>query len=575
MKRKLALLLAVALIITVMFAGCGGDKNENSSGDTSSGQKSESSSSDKPDTWIADRHIVGRAFIDDLGVSLPEDQLNNPVAKKLKELTGMSIEWQYTAGTSDLDVLTTAIAAGDLPDLIVYYLNDSSRPEFPVVLKAAREGMFTDVAPLLKNTKIYSKYFEEGFLPSDTRDNVMFRPEFNGACYIVHMRIPREPGSNDYPMIGGMWLQKSIADALNIDPRTIKTQDQLYDLLKRIKAGGFKDANGNEVYPLGPRIWGGSFNAHVVNNYNFGVSTGFNLLDGKVVHEAETDYVFKQIEFYQKLLAEGLIHPEYFTIDPTRAEELSLNNSAAIIGDAHNYLEIFRNTEYLNVGPLYDYKGENKTYRKGKSGYAAWSIPSTTKNPEEIVKFLDFLATKEGKMLWMYGIEGEHYDMVDGKPVVRQEMLDLMESDRKAANNTGIFMDGNGACWLNFIGGTDVDNISDFGELSYGENRNPDQYAFANKMYEYNPPKNIVYYEGFSSFGFLQELPDIEPQLKPLIDEQAYTEVRVKAIFSGSMDEARKIIESYRKQLKNAGIDEFKEFLLTKYQENPNQIDFH
>jgi len=574
MKRKFGLLLAAILAVTVVFTGCGKD----GSGSASSSQGSESTTSDnaeKPDTWIADRHIVCRAFIDDLGATLPEDQLNNPVAKKLKELTGISIEFQYTAGTSDLDVLTTTLAAGDLPDLIVYYLNDSSRPEFPVVLKAAREGMFTDVAPYLKEGKVYSKYFEEGYLPTDTKDNVMFREEFNGACYIVHMRIPREEGSNEYPMIGGMWIQKSIADDLGIDPRTIKTQDQLYDLLKQIKARGYKDSNGNEVYPLGPRIWGGAFNEHVVNNYYFGVSTGFNILDGKVVHEAETDYVFKQIEFYQKLLAEDLIHPEYFTIDATRAEELCLNNSAAIIGSAHNYCEVFRNTEYLNVGPLYDYKGEDVTYKKGKSGYAAWSIPSTTKNPEEIVKFLDFLATKEGKLIWMYGIEGEHYDMVDGKPMVRQEMLDLMENDKKAAINTGIYMDGYGACWFNFIGGTDMDNIEDFGELSYGENTHPEQYAFAKKLYEYNPPKNIIYYEGFSSFGYLQDLPDIEPQLKTLIDEDPYEEIRVKAIFSGSMDEARKIIESYRKQLKNAGIEEFEEYLLKKYQEDPKLIDFH
>ena len=61
-----------------------------------------------------------------------------------------------------------------------------------ILLKAAREGMFHDLTPMLKETKIYSKYFEEGYLPKDTKDNIMFRDEFNDASYFVHMSMPRE-----------------------------------------------------------------------------------------------------------------------------------------------------------------------------------------------------------------------------------------------------------------------------------------------------------------------------------------------------------------------------------------------
>lgn len=564
MKKILACIMAlVVLPMTVLFTGFAGS--------------TAAAKAAKPATWIADRHIVAKSFIDDQGTTLPDDQMNNLVAKKIKELTGITIEWQYTSGTSDLDVMTTAMASGDLPDLVTFYLDNSSRPEFPVLLKAAREGLFTNVAPLLKNTKIYSKYLQPGYLPTDTKNNIMFRPEFKGAAYLVQMNIERTTGSNSYPYKGGMYIQKSIADKLKIDPRTIKTEDQLYALLKKIKAGHFKDANGKEVYPLGPSYWGNNICSEVVtNNFNFGVSNGFNITkDGKVLHEAETDYVYKQIEFYQKLLKEKLINPEFFTMDMTRAKEVSLNNNSAIIGNIHNYEDFFRNANYLPIGKLNNYNGNDYDYSTSKAGYCGWAIPSTTKNPEEIVKFLDFLASKQGKLLWQYGVEGVSYDMVKGKPVVKPEYLTIMKGDdRKAKNNTGIWMSGSGSNWLDFIGGTDMASKADFGELNYGENADPHQFDYATKLYNYNPPKK-KYVDGFKALGYLPDLKDIEPKLKPVVDELNYKDIRVKAIFSGSMTEAKKIIENYRKQLKDAGVQQFEQYLEKKYKENPKSVYFY
>lgn len=189
------------------------------------------------------------------------------------------------------------------------------------------------------------------------------------------MNIPRRNGSNDMAYRGGMYIQKSIADTLKINPAAIKTEAQLFDLLTKIKAGGFKDNNGRPVYPLGPALWGadgGRVYPAIVNNYSFAQLTrdyDFGLIDGKLVHEVETPYALKQVDFYRRLLQGGLIHPELFTMDASRAEEGVRSNSFAIVADAHNYL--------------------------------------------------DFLASRQGKLLWMYGIEGKHYDMVNGNPVRR------------------------------------------------------------------------------------------------------------------------------------------------------------
>ena len=42
--------------------------------------------------------------------------------------------------------MASQLAAGNIPDAIICYLNNSTRPEFPILLKAAKEGMFADVS---------------------------------------------------------------------------------------------------------------------------------------------------------------------------------------------------------------------------------------------------------------------------------------------------------------------------------------------------------------------------------------------------------------------------------------------
>lgn len=532
----------------------------------------------KPSTWIADRKIKGWAFIDDLGASLPDDQVRNDVAQEIKRLTGITLEWRYSAGTSDQDMLMIALATGDLPDVIVHYLDDSSRPEFPIVLKAAREGVFTDLAPFLKKTQVYSNYLKPGYLPNDSYKNVVLRPEFKGAVYIVHMNIPRTNGSNDMAYRGGMYIQKSIADSLKINPATIKTEAQLYDLLKKIKAGSFKDNNGRPVYPVGSALWGadgGRVYPAIVNNYSFAQLSrdfDFGLIDGKLVHEVETPYAQKQLDFYRKLLNEGLIHPELFTMDATRAEEAVRSNSFAIVADAHNYLDFMAQTAYLPVGPLTDIGGSDADYRVAKEGNAAWEIPKTTKNPEEIVKFADFMASKQGKLLWMYGIEGKHYDMVNGKPVPRKEILDLKNKDKKASNNLNIYMGYDGSLWGWALGSTDLDNGKDFGELKYGMSADKVTNAriqmLANYGYE-KTPRKIIWRPSFVPKSFLGEFPR-QTQLKPLLDQ--YKDFMIKAVFARSDADAAKVLQNYKDQLNKAGLADYEAMLMKIYTADPSQV---
>ena len=65
----------------------------------------------------------------------------------------------------------------------------------------------------------------------------MFREEWDGASYLVHMAINRNGGDVGRPSVGGPYIKKEIVDALGIDPLEINTTEELYELAQKIKEG--------------------------------------------------------------------------------------------------------------------------------------------------------------------------------------------------------------------------------------------------------------------------------------------------------------------------------------------------
>lgn len=577
MKSKIFRMIMATTMVTTMLLGTLTGCTAKDGGAEASGSTSDSA--DRPDTWIADRTITIQAYVDDIGYSLPEDFSETPVGQEIKRLTGIDVEVQYTPGAKDSEVLASQLAAGTIPDVVVTYLNNSSRPEFTLLLKAAKEGLFADVSEYMKESKVYSKYYEEGYLPNDTYKNITFRDDLDGA-YIMQLSIPAVDRSLEFnpqeEYVGGMYIQKSIVEALGINPAEIRTQEQFYDLLVDIKNGGFKDKNGNDVYPLGPKYWGGSKDTldYIVRGYNWGVSDGYNIdQDGNIKHEVETDYVYKKIDFVRKLLAEDLMNPEFFTMDSTRAAEVSEIGNSAIIADVHNYQEIVYETgEWVPLGPLNDYTGDNAKVVNGKSGYGAWAISSEAENPEEIFAFFDFLSTREGKLLGNYGIEGEHYDMVDGKPVVKPEILEHINNGDSEwlINNVGASFGGTGVVLWEFIM-TDIDWLEEFGESRPGAGSGGGFEGAIEIATKYPYKEKLI--PGLDATAYLSadSLMEVKAQMS-LLD---YDEMLVQAMYAASEKEVKDIVEGFRKQIQQAGLEEFRAYLEEIYKEDSSSLNFY
>ena len=399
--------------------------------------------------------------------------------------------------------------------------------------------------------------------------------------YLWQMNIDEIDRSLEYDAdeeyVGGMYIQKAIADDLGIDTTAINTQEDFYDLLVKIKEGGYTDDNGNAVYPLGPKYWGGSVDAlkYIATGYDWGVSDDYNLDEnGDVKHIAETDHVYDEINFVRKLLDEDLMNPEFFTMDSTRAEEVSKNHNSAIIADVHNYEEIiYSNDDWIPLGPLNDIADDNKEVVHGKSGRGCMAISADAENPEEIFQFFDWLSTKEGQIIAQYGAEGVSYTMEDGYPRLTDEVAEkLNDGDTDYLINTiGAGFGGSGNYFFEFVL-TNKNNKDNFGESRPGASSGNSTFARSVQIAEdYPVEKKLVPGLDATAYMSADELADVKTQMD-LLD---WDETFVQACFAKSDDEVKTIIESFRDQLKAAGIDRFEKYVKDVYEEDPDSVSFY
>ncbi len=598
MKNKMwKQLLSVCLVGTMAvaaLAGCGNSEQKeesvsNEKVESSAAEKTEEASAgdDKPDTWIADRTITIQTFVNDVGYSMhPNGVENTRVSKELEARTGIRVEWKYTPGDSDASVMMAQLAAGNIPDVIFGYMNNSTRPEYPIAKKAADEGVFADVSEIIKDTEVWSQYLEEGYLGLDAW-NIINDPDWEGAIYFLPLSVDKNPPKAEwdpgYDYVGGTYIRADIAEDLGIDVKSIDTSAELYDLLVQIKEAGYVDVNGQPISPLGPRIWGGNNQCWelVTDDLRFADSNNFGVTkSGEIVHEAETDAVYDIINYWRKLIDEDLVHPEFFTIDESRSRELAVNKSVGIIADIHNYSdEIYKTEDWIPLGPIADALGQNYKWYGDKTQYGYIAISAEAENPEEIMQWLDYLCSYEAQLLIYYGFEGESYEMVDGNPVltdkarwaIAENDTDYLEGDLGAA------FDGQGFRGYAFML-TNIDHLGNFGENYPGAGA-PDSdggdgvYARAIEIGT-NYARERKYNPGLGASAYLNNFEDQDIIAEYNLIKDTYADMVARAIYADNDEEVVKIVESFRQQLKASGIEEIEAYLQGIYDEDPNLISF-
>ncbi|MFC5649780.1 extracellular solute-binding protein [Paenibacillus solisilvae] len=528
-------LLAISLVAG-MVIGCSSNtgNNRNTSGNTGT-------TTNNGGTNATDEVTV--SVLHNWNGSTGADIDMTPVAKVIKEKTGVTVKWEYTKG-SEVEKINTIFTTQDLPDI---YTGPAWGGELDGIIKAGKEGQLVDLTDKLDKYPNLAKAIAKENVPPALYDKAI--GGIDGKKYLMYQNQPAtEKDATDW--LYGFYVRKDIADKIGVDPQSVVTKDDLYNFLKKIKDAGLKE-NGMPVMPLGG--FSNGWAVGIGNTMFYGadyVDKGDGTFEHVFFNKAYEDYTL----YYRKLISDGLLDPETFTqTDPIAKEKITQGRIAvlaahypAILDASKEYVKAHPGSDYVPVGPLERAGAEaNRPVDLGIQGNNVTAITKKAKNVDAALRLLDYLASDEGTLLVRYGVKGVHWDEVDGKPTAKKDWADKFTADTtgKLKKNEGMgigFESMSGQDRTVSLGGGDIW-------------ADPARTAMMEKARKILRPNGISVISAYYPGDVISKSPQWE-SLKPSMDQIG--DVWKTAVFAKSDEAALKVINDLREQMNNTGYPE-------------------
>lgn len=336
---------------------------------------------------------------------------DNPTAQELQKRTGVKLEYQHPAVGDAATQFNLMVASGTYPDLIEY--GWPTVPGGPAEFE--NNNVIIDLTSAIKDyAPDLTKAFEQYPImrkQSELDDGTYFM----FPSYYADLELARSMG----PVIRQDWFK-----TLNL-PQPV-TVDDWTNLFAKVKEA-YPNASPFYFNAQGTSPKSGDIDITYFLSGAYGVTTGFNL-DGKgKVEFGPTDPRFK--DFLQQLNAwykAGYIDPDSMSgsakIKDTKYESDKTFMTLASMGDnVTRYTALVQQKEpsFEMAALPYPVLKKGDPPAPVYSGFQAGggvAITSACKHVKEAVEMLDYCYTDEGHMLLNYGIEGQTYNMVNGKP---------------------------------------------------------------------------------------------------------------------------------------------------------------
>ena len=346
-------------------------------------------------------------------------QLGNdmPVFQELEKRTNVHLDWELLPVTKPEEKLNLIMSSGQLPDLV------SLSPYPELIVKYGMEGAFIPVQDLIKEHAPDIKKALDNPLPGDklpyTMDCWAELTASDGNVYTV----PLLSSSNAIGAVYAIrddWLQK-----LNL--KTPETLDELYTALKAFKE---KDPNGNNKPDELPFVSGqGSKTQTILPLINaYGAHMDLYVAKDGTIKYGPVEQQYKEgLQFLNKLYNEGLLESDYLTstrdqwiakASGNKAGFMFVWPSGGIAATNTNLAKLDPSYKFVPIAPVKGPRGDQFKDSKAAGAFMAYrtSITNENKYPVETIKYLNYAFSEEGTKLVSYGIEGLHYNMVNGEP---------------------------------------------------------------------------------------------------------------------------------------------------------------
>jgi putative aldouronate transport system substrate-binding protein len=355
-----------------------------------------------------------------------------PVEEVAREMTGIHLV-DATAGRNSTDsneAMNLLIAQGDMPDIVGGHLIKQPVNEF------GPQGAFVPLNDLVAEHAPNIQAFWDSH--PGLQESIS---AFDGNYYY----IPYLPDGK----YGRAWfVRQDWLEALGLEqPQNVE------ELEATLIAFRDQDPNGNgekDEIPYFARQW------EEVNRLltlwdarSSGSDTYHDFYvndDGQVVHPYAQEAYRDALSNVARWYAEGLIDPEIFTRGSSSRDYLLSENLGGMThdwfastsgynGKLAETIEGFNFIPYLPPASAGGVRMEE--HRRIPVKPDGWAISHTAEDPVTVVKYFDFWFTEEGRLLSNFGVEGKTWDMIDGQPVYKPEVLNA-----DAAINSQMYLEG-------------------------------------------------------------------------------------------------------------------------------------
>lgn len=420
MKRGLKAFMAMVLVVVLvlaLFSGCGGSSKDNAA----QTENQQSTSTEATGSAKATSEPIKLTYWSDLGAGKGQGAMKtlaeNVVWQKIQELKGIQIEFQHPPIDSADEQFNLIIASRNYPDLIEY--NWTNVAGGPVSL--LNDNVIIPLNDhIAKNAPNLTKFYAEN-------EEIRKEQELDDGTYYCFPSVYGDltVRSSGGPIIRMDWLKKLGREI----PTTI---DEWTEMLRAVKG---KDLNGNGEDDEIPFFFARSDIDDIpAISSAYGVTTGFLQDNGKVfyspIEPAYKDFLTLMNQWYK----EGLMDPESLVAkSQLKTEKYTSNRVFAIPGYMGGAITTYTNIMKDKVPDLEMMPVPYPTLKKGDTPLLSTreysfngsgvAITTSCKHVAEAVDMLDYGYGEEGHMLMNFGIEGQSYTMVDGKPTYTDLIL--------------------------------------------------------------------------------------------------------------------------------------------------------
>ena len=332
------------------------------------------------------------------------------VQKAVEALIGKKLDITWVPNADYGDKTNVVLASNNIPQVMV--IQGDKGPSF---VRAAQAGAFWDLTDKL------DKY--ENLKPADpqTAKNTLV----NGKRYGIY-RV--RPLLRSAVMIRKDWLAKV----------GLPLPESVDDLYRIAKAFAEQDPDGNGkkdtyglIIPKWPTPVFSSSSPYNIFETWYGTPTGWGERNGKLVPAFDTEEFYTAERALKKWVEEGLVNPDFATLDSANWNDPFVQGKGGIIIDVNvratpQLTELFKEKnpkDFDKVAMVGNLKrADGQKFSAPFLGYAGVLAISkqkvrTEEQLDQLLQVLDKLESKQGSILLTNGIEGRNFK-VEGKYAV-------------------------------------------------------------------------------------------------------------------------------------------------------------